>query len=215
MDKLQIFNFEGKEIRTAIINGEPWFVGKDIAKSLEYAWHRGLFNHVPDEWKGVNPFDTPGGTQEMQCLTEQGLYFFLGRSDKEKALPFQKWIAGDVLPSIRKHGAYMTEATMEKIIADPDFGITLLQALKDEKAKSETLEIALNQSLQFYTVAKYNKTFKMGWSLKKCQNIGKKLTAYCMARAIEIRTCQTNDERFGVVNIYPLTAWEGLFPLSA
>jgi len=73
---------------------------------------------------------------------------------------------------------------------------------------NETLEIALNESLKFYTVAKYNKTFNKNWSLARCQEIGKLLSAYCRARAIEIRKCETNDERFGVVNSYPFTAWE-------
>jgi hypothetical protein len=78
-------------------------------------------------------------------------------------------------------------------------------ALADE---NEALEIALNTSLQFYTVAKYNKVFAKNWNLTQCQAIGKRLSAYCRSRAIEIRPCKTNDERFGTVNSYPLTAWE-------
>ena len=82
---------------------------------------------------------------------------------------------------------------------------TKILALSEE---NESLEIALNTSLKFYTVAKYNNTFGMDWCLKECQIIGKKLSAYCRTRAIEIRKCETNDERFGAVNSYPLTAWE-------
>lgn len=78
-------------------------------------------------------------------------------------------------------------------------------ALSEE---NETLEIALNTSLKFYTVAKYNTAFSMGWGLKECQSIGKRLSAYCKSHSIEIRKCETNDERFGSVNSYPLTAWE-------
>lgn len=74
--------------------------------------------------------------------------------------------------------------------------------------ENETLEIALNTSLQFFTVAKYNKTFNKGWSLPRCQAVGKGLSAYCRSRAIEIRKCETNDERFGAVNSYPVSAWE-------
>ena len=74
--------------------------------------------------------------------------------------------------------------------------------------ENETLEVALNTSLRFYTVAKYNKTFHMGWSLTQCQAIGKQLTAYCRARAIAVRSCETNDERFGAVHSYPCSAWE-------
>jgi len=81
--------------------------------------------------------------------------------------------------------------------------------------ENETLEIALNTSLRFYTVAKYNKTFNKGWNMAQCQAIGKRLSAYCRARAIEIRSCETNDERFGAVNSYPLTAWEAFLKEGA
>lgn len=72
----------------------------------------------------------------------------------------------------------------------------------------ESLEIALNTSLQFFTVAKYNKVFHKNWCASQCQTIGKRLSAYCRSHAIEIRECETNDERFGTVNSYPITAWE-------
>lgn len=76
----------------------------------------------------------------MLCLSEQGLYFFLGRSDKPKALPYQKWIAGEVVPSIRKHGAYLTPAKLEEVLLNPDTIIKLAQALKDEQEKRAALE---------------------------------------------------------------------------
>lgn len=71
---------------------------------------------------------------------------------------------------------------------------------------NETLEIALNESLRFYTVAKYNKEFNKKWTLEQCQRIGKRMSAYCRSHSVEIRKCETNDERFGAVNSYPLTA---------
>jgi phage anti-repressor protein len=80
--------------------------------------------------------------------------------------------------------------------------------------ENETLEIALNTSLQFFTVAKYNNVYKMGWNLSESQKIGKRLSAYCRSNSIEIRKCQTNDERFGETNSYPLTAWEALVGFS-
>lgn len=90
-------------------NGEPWFVAKDVAKALDYEWNgASRIAHVPEEWRGVTSVVTPSGTQEMLTLSEQGLYFFLGRSDKPKALPFQKWLAGEVVPSIRKTGRYIS-----------------------------------------------------------------------------------------------------------
>ena len=94
-----------------MINGEPHFVAKDIAIALEYSTSStqqisNLISNIPEEWKGINPINTLGGDQDMYCLTEQGLYFFINRSDKPKAIPFQKWVASDVLPTIRKTGSY-------------------------------------------------------------------------------------------------------------
>lgn len=74
--------------------------------------------------------------------------------------------------------------------------------------ENETLEIALNESIRYFTVAKYNDVFKKGWTLAQCQYIGKQLSAYCRARAIEIRKCEIDDDCFGTVNSYPISAWE-------
>ena len=73
--------------------------------------------------------------------------------------------------------------------------------------ENETLEIALNESIRFFTVAKYNGAFKKGWTLAQCQSIGKQLMAFCRARAIQIRRCETNNDRFIAVNSYPISAW--------
>ena len=100
-------------VRVVTIDGEPWFVAKDVLFALDYSESSNpsrMVAHVPEEWRGVNPIHTPSGEQEMHVLSEQGLYFFLGRSDKPKALPFQKWLAGEVLPAIRKTGRYVAPA---------------------------------------------------------------------------------------------------------
>ena len=91
--------------------GEVWTAARDVAKALQYpdttlSNMPRLCKHVPSEWKGRFTIPTLGGPQDILCLSEQGLYFFLGRSDKPKALPFQKWLAGDVLPTLRKTGSY-------------------------------------------------------------------------------------------------------------
>jgi len=93
-------------IRIVTRDGEPWFVAKDVAEALDYTWSGNRVAHVPDEWRGATSVVTPSGTQQMTVLSEPGLYFFLARSDKPKALPFQKWLAGEVLPAIRKTGTY-------------------------------------------------------------------------------------------------------------
>ena len=144
------FSFENSNIRTIEKDAEVWFVAKDIAVALEYPPSSlnqlsNLFGAIPKEWTTLNPImgsTGNGGTviRKVLCISEQGLYFFLGRSDKPKALPFQKWIAGEVIPSIRKYGMYATPLTVEQMIADPDSVIAILQALKEERAKRQYAE---------------------------------------------------------------------------
>ena len=124
-------------------NNEPWFCGKDVLAALDYSKgsaHAVIFEAVPVQWKGIKRIDTLGGEQNVLCISEQGLYFFLGRSDKPKATPYQLFVAGEVIPSIRKHGAYATDAVIDQIIADPDYGIRLLEALKAERDKNAALQ---------------------------------------------------------------------------
>lgn len=110
MDKTNIvpFAFDDVLVRVhADENGEPLFVAKDVAGALEYNWNgSACIAHLPDEWKMVRSVLTISGEKDTWFLSEQGLYFFLARSDKPKALPFQKWLAGEVLPAIRKTGVY-------------------------------------------------------------------------------------------------------------
>lgn len=122
MSNLPIFSHPSfGTVRIVERNDEPWFVAKDVAKALGYASTNmtTIFQAVPEEWKGSNPITTLGGEQEMLIISEQGLYFFLGRSDKPVALPFQKWLAGDVIPSIRKHGLYATSSHYERNATRP------------------------------------------------------------------------------------------------
>lgn len=109
MENLQVFSSEEfGEVRVIEIDNEPWFVGKDIVSALGYTGNTSkLFTAIPEQWKDVKPIHTLGGTQNMLCLSEQGLYFFLGRSDKKGAIPYQMFIAGEVMPSIRKNGGYI------------------------------------------------------------------------------------------------------------
>ena len=105
---IQPFAFEDHLVRTIMDDGgEPWFVAKDVALALGYQWNgASRIAHVPEEWRGVTSVVTPFGEQEMLTLSEQGLYFFVARSDKPAALPFQRWLAGEVLPSLRRTGSY-------------------------------------------------------------------------------------------------------------
>ncbi len=144
---IEKYFFEDKAVRVVNEGNETWFVAKDIAEVLEYSyWQHNLISAVPEEWKGIKKINTPGGEQSMSCLTEQGVYFFLARSDKKKAIPFQRWLAGDVVPSVRRHGAYMTPETIQKTLSDPDFIIGLATCLKEEQRKAALLEATVRDS---------------------------------------------------------------------
>ncbi|MDD7679654.1 MAG: phage antirepressor [Stecheria intestinalis] len=142
MNELQTFiNPDFGNIRVTIINNEPFFVGKDVAEDLGYTNSRkALSDHVDQEDKGVTICDTLGGKQEMTVINESGVYALVFSSKLPKAKEFKRWVTSEVLPTIRKHGAYATPATIESIIADPDNGIRLLQALKEEQEKRKALE---------------------------------------------------------------------------
>ncbi|HZF61384.1 MAG TPA: BRO family protein, partial [Desulfovibrio sp.] len=131
MNALKIFEHEAfGSVRAIERGGQPWFAAKDVAHALGYTSTNmaTVFQAVPAEWKGSNPIATHGGTQELLMVAEPGLYFFLGRSDKPGALPFQKWLAGEVLPSIRRHGIYATPQAIEAMLGDPDTTIKILTA---------------------------------------------------------------------------------------
>ncbi|EAF4417227.1 phage antirepressor KilAC domain-containing protein [Listeria monocytogenes] len=136
MSNLQIFNFEGNEVRTVFIENEPHFIGKDVAKVLGYSNSRdALKRHVFLKNKGVVKHDSLGGSQNLTAINEAGLYQLIFKSKLESAERFQDWVTSEVLPSVRKHGAYMTNDTIERAITDPDFLIRLATNLKEEKTK--------------------------------------------------------------------------------
>ncbi len=126
MSQIMPYLFEGNRVRVALDeNGNPWFVAKDVALALGYEWNgSSRIAHIPEEWRGITSVVTPSGTQEMLTLSEQGLYFFLGRSDKTAALPFQKWLAGDVLPSLRKNGCYKMPGGKKNIGENDDISLS-------------------------------------------------------------------------------------------
>lgn len=140
MNELQEFNFQGNQLRTVLIDSEPFFVGKDAATAIGYKNFRdALKTHVKAKYKRESRITTPFGTQTMTVISEPGLYQLAGESKLPSAGPFQDWVYEQVLPSIRKHGAYMTPETIEKVIYDPDFIINLATQLKDEQAKTAEL----------------------------------------------------------------------------
>lgn len=148
MENVEIFkNPEFGEVRTLMVNNEPWFVGKDVAVALGYARTAdAVAAHVDAEDKGVGKIPTPGGEQDVTIINESGLYSLVLSSKLPTAKQFKRWVTHEVIPSIRKHGMYATDGLLAKATQDPDFLIGLLNNMKDERKKRLEAESKLNEA---------------------------------------------------------------------
>lgn len=133
MNKIQIFNNEEfGNIRTVNIDGEPWFVGKDVANALGYTNpQKAVRDHISVEDRGVNEMDTPSGKQNLTIINESGLYALIFGSKLESAQRFKHWVTSDVLPAIRKTGGYQTVPQGKELLA-----LAVLEAQKTIEAQN-------------------------------------------------------------------------------
>lgn len=146
MADIQVFTYQRSEVRTVEQNGEPWFVLKDVCEVLGLTTPARVAERLDsDEVSLTHLTDSMGRQQETTIITESGLYNVILRSDKPEAKPFRKWVTGTVLPSIRRHGAYMTPETLQAAILNPDTMIQLCQQLKAEQDKNAALTAANSQ----------------------------------------------------------------------
>lgn len=144
MRNLQIFNYNGNEIRTIEKDGEPWWVLKDVCSVLGLKNPTVIADRLEED--EVTKFNLGGLSGETNIINESGIYNVILRSDKPEAKPFRKWVTSEVLPSIRKHGAYMTAEKLEEVILNPDMMIKLCTALKEEKDRNKELQL-INSNL--------------------------------------------------------------------
>jgi anti-repressor protein len=134
MNEIQVFNNpQFGAVRTAGTADNPMFCLADVCQAIGITNARNVKSRLDEE--DVHLVDTPtnGGTQQITFVTESGLYDVIIRSDSEQAKPFRKWVTSEVLPTIRKHGAYATATTIESILADPENAILLMQTLQKER----------------------------------------------------------------------------------
>ncbi|EGT2232380.1 TPA: Bro-N domain-containing protein [Clostridioides difficile] len=160
-NNLQIFkNNDFGEIRVIELNGEPWFVGKDVAETLGYKdTSDALKRHVDDEDKGVGEIPTPGGNQNMKIINESGLYSLILSSKLSTAKKFKHWVTRDVLPSIRKTGTYSTKSKDESEIKY----MNAQARLKNARAREAKiyLELADKVDIKEYKQIMYSKTTEL------------------------------------------------------
>lgn len=142
---VQPFDFKGNQVRIlADKKGEPWFVAKDVCNVLGITNNRDAISELDtDEKNTVVITDGIPGNPNKTIVSEAGLYRLVMKSRKPEAKEFRRWVTHEVLPSIRRHGAYATDVTIDSILNDPDFGIRLLTDLKDERDRRREAERAI------------------------------------------------------------------------
>jgi len=142
----QIFNYQDKQIRTVLVDKEPWFVAKDVCEVLEITDTWSAVSRLSEKMKGTDTISTLGGNQEMNIISEAGVYKIVFTSRKPEAEKFTDWVTSEVLPAIRKYGTYMTPETIEQALADPDTIIKIATQLKIERQKRAEAEKQIEQS---------------------------------------------------------------------
>lgn len=161
MNELKIFNNpEFGQIRTIIKDDEVWFVGKDVASALGYKdTINALKAHIEIEDKDRWQITTQFGKKDTTIINESGLYSLALSSHLPKAKEFKRWITKDVIPSIRKYGAYLTPAKIEEVLLNPDTIIKLATELKQEREAKQKALLALEQTQQELEEAKPKLTY--------------------------------------------------------
>ncbi len=144
-------NLEFGDIRVVMVEETPWFVGRDIAQALGYGAGKSGINavakHVDEEDKGVTELMTPGGRQKAVVINESGLYAMVFSSRLNSAKRFKHWVTSEVLPSIRKHGVYMTETLLEQVQREPEVILQMAEQLLAERKKSDSLQLQLKSAM--------------------------------------------------------------------
>lgn len=167
MNDLQIFkNSEFGEIRTKMISNEPYFMLSDVCRVLEIKNSRDSKNRLNEKGVATTDILTNGGIQKADFINESNLYKLVFQSRKPQAEKFSDWVTSEVLPTIRKHGAYMSSEVIEKTLSDPDYLIRLATNLKEEKAKRALAEAQIERDkpkvLFADTVSSSNKSCLVG-----------------------------------------------------
>lgn len=169
MNDLQIFkNSEFVEIRTVTKNNEPWFIATDVCSALDISNTSQALTRLDDDDDEKNTIilNEGIGNPNKSIVSEYGLYNLILASRKKEAKKFKRWITHEVIPTIRKHGAYMSSEVIEKTLSDPDYLIRLATNLKEEKAKRALAEAQIERDkpkvLFADTVSSSNKSCLVG-----------------------------------------------------
>ena len=203
MNDLQIFNnCEFGEIRTIEIDGEPWFVGKDIADALGYQnGSRDIDRHVDSEDRQLSSISDGSQTRNVIVINESGIYALVFGSKLESARRFKRWITSEVLPQIRKTGAYAPKSQIEILQMSINQLVEQEKRLNSFENRLDAIEAkSITTPAEYYTIAGFANIRKVRVDMNRAVLLGRKASKLSREYGYEIG--KTTDPRFGTVNTY-------------
>lgn len=216
MNELKVFeNPEFGEIRMVEVDGKPYAVGVDVARALGYANpSKAVIDHCKGDFLTWKVTDALGRIQDTRIIPEGDIYRLIVKAAdqskseevQQRAAHFESWIFDDVIPSIRKHGAYMTPEKVEEILSDPDTIIQLATQVKVEREKRLALEAELDRSKEWYSikrVAAINGCSRKQYDWKRLKTASIEM-GYGVKKIF--------DANYGEVNTYHMNVWEAVYP---
>lgn len=217
---LSIFQFESKEIRVVLINDEPWFVAKDVCEILELEQVSRALSRLDEDEKRLFKV-TPSESQQMNIVSESGLYTLILSSRKPETKPFKKWVTSEVLPQIRKVGSYSIKqlspaelilAQAQQLVDIEHKQLQLERQLSLESQRTDSLESLVTQhdaeldrifnaNGHYYSIMGYCSLFGKPIAVSEASALGRRATKLCKENGYSV--VPISDPRFGKVNSYP------------
>ena len=197
MNDLTVFqNPDFGAVRSLTMDGEPWFVGKDVATALGYAIpQKAVRDHVDDEDKGVSKLDTPGGIQQLTIINESGLYSLILSSKLPDAKKFKRWVTSEVLPAIRKTGRFAMDGPVDRLTPDDYIRAARIVA----KCNDRRLPVAL----KLLETAGISPEILKGFQKDRESPQKDKITADELAHLQTVLSCYTVRQAAELVNLSP------------
>ena len=197
MNEMTVFqNPDFGAVRSLTMDGEPWFVGKDVATALGYAIpQKAVRDHVDDEDKGVSKLDTPGGIQQLTIINESGLYSLILSSKLPDAKKFKRWVTSEVLPAIRKTGRFAMDGPVDRLTPDDYIRAASIVA----KCNDRRLPVAL----KLLETAGISPEILKGFQKDRESPQKDKITADELAHLQTVLSCYTVRQAAELVNLSP------------
>lgn len=203
MSELQIFNNEEfGEIRTVEVDGEPWFVGKDVAIALGYSdTSDAIKRHVDEDDKLTRCFTDSGQSRQMYIINESGIYALVFGSKLESAKRFKHWITSEVLPQIHKTGTYGPKSQLEILQMSINQLVEQEKKMHEFESRLDQIEAkSITSPVDYYTVAGFASVRKQKIDVNRANLIGRK--AAKLSREYGYEVGKVSDPRYGTVNTY-------------